>query len=225
MRIIVNGALGKMGKILCGLIRNSEHEAIEVDKKYESNKTLSCYTGKADVLIDFSHHSSTYELIGYAISRRIPTVIATTGHTESEKSAIKNAAKTIPIFISENFSLGISTLISLLNNIGTFAQNADMEIFEEHNKDKADFPSGTALRISKKLEELTNKNRIHISSARYGKTVGKHTLIISNGNEKITLIHEAYNRDIFAYGAIKAAEYIVNMPAGLYTMEQLDYEY
>ena len=225
MRIIVNGALGKMGKILCCMIRDYGHEAIEVDKKCENNKTLSCYTEKADVLIDFSHHSSTYELIGYAISRRIPTVIATTGHTESEKSAIKNAAKTIPIFMSENFSLGISTFISLLNDIGMFAQDADMEIFEEHNRDKADSPSGTALKISKKLNELTNNNRIHISSARYGKTVGKHTLIVSNGNEKITIIHEAFDRDVFAYGAIKAAEFIVNMPVGLYNMEQLDYEY
>ena len=194
-------------------------------KKCENNKTLSCYTGKADVLIDFSHHSGTYELIGYVISRRIPTVIATTGHTESEISAIKSAAKTIPIFMSENFSLGISTLISLLNNIGTFGQNADIEIFEEHNRDKSDFPSGTALKISKKIGELTNNNRVHISSARYGKTVGKHTLIVSNGNEKITVIHEAFNRDIYAHGAIKAAEYIVNMPVGLYSMEQLDYDY
>lgn len=225
MRIIVNGALGKMGKILCDLVRNLGHIAIEVDNRCENSKTLSCCTEKADVIIDFSHHSSMYELIGYAISRRIPIVIATTGHTESEKTAIINASKTIPIFISENFSLGISTLISLLNNIGAFAKNADMEIFEEHNRDKADFPSGTALKISKKLEDITNNNRIHISSARYGKMVGKHTLIISNGNEKITIIHEAYDRDIFAYGAIKAAEFIVNMPVGLYNMEQLNYEY
>ncbi len=189
-----------------------------------------------DCIIDFSHHSSTRELLEFAVSNKIPLVLATTGQTEDEKSEIYEAAKKIPLFFASNYSLGITLLTETAKKIVSTMPDADVEIIEYHHNRKADAPSGTALSIFEALKEVRSdaeantdrcnsgkrhKNEIGISSVRMGNICGIHEILISTRYQTITLKHEAHTRAVFAEGALVAAEFIVSKNPGLYTIKNL----
>ena len=242
MKTIINGAAGHMGQALIKAI--GETPDIEVvacvdricEEKNGSCKSLQDYQGPADVIIDFSNHACTHELVDYALSRSIPLVIATTGQDEEEKAYIRSASGKIPVFNAGNFSLGIAVLSSLAVQAVRMFPTADVEIIETHHDRKEDVPSGTALMlanaISKVKKDATTNigrhengkrkpNEIGIHSVRRGDIVGIHEIIISTDNQTISLKHEAHNRALFADGAIEAARFVVTMPAGFYDMEDV----
>ena len=194
---------------------------------------LAEYTGDADCVIDFSNHLGTVKLLDYCVSKKLPVVVATTGQTAEEKEAIYEAAKKIPVFYSANMSLGVAALSDLAKRAAAMFPEADIEIVETHHNRKLDVPSGTALLLADSIKEVRpqavynigrpdngkrTKEEIGIHSIRLGNECGTHEIIISTGNETITLKHKAENRSIFAEGAIKAAAYICGKPAGLYNM-------
>ena len=117
MNVILYGAGGRMGKEVLALLDSCEDctLACAVDKISEDIviHDISDYQGEADVIIDFSHHSLTKEVIAYALSRALPLVMCTTGHTDEEKALLFEAAKSIPVFYSANMSLGVATLCDL----------------------------------------------------------------------------------------------------------------
>ncbi|MCQ2797364.1 MAG: 4-hydroxy-tetrahydrodipicolinate reductase [Bacilli bacterium] len=232
MKIILNGSNGRMGQAVQK--KAVLHEIIGVDKLSATYPTLNSYSGEADVIIDFSHHSATAELVAYAISKKLPLVIATTGQTEEEKSLINEASKSIPVFFSYNMSIGIAVLADSAKKIASVMPNAEIEIVETHHDQKLDAPSGTALLLAKAIKEVRSDSNIvtgrsghgkrdpkeiGIQSIRIGNIVGIHEIIISTGLESITLKHEAYDRSLFADGAIKAAEFIVGKEPGIYEMK------
>ena len=232
MKIILNGSKGRMGQAV--IKKAGSNEIIGVDKLSEEYPTLSSYNDDADVIIDFSHHSATKELVSYAVSKKLPLVIATTGQTPEEKALIEEASKTIPVFFSYNMSIGIAVLAESAKKVASVLPNAEIEIVETHHDQKLDAPSGTALLLAKSLKEVRpnanivtgrsgygkrNPDDIGIQSIRIGNIVGIHEIIISTGLESITLKHEAYDRSLFADGALKAAEFIFNKEAGLYEMK------
>lgn len=232
MKIILNGSNGRMGQAV--IKKAGTNEIIGVDKLSTEFPTLDLYTGDADVIIDFSHHSATPELVAYAIKRNIPLVIATTGQTAEEKALISEASKTIPVFFSYNMSIGIAVLADSAKKIASVLPNAEIEIVETHHNQKLDAPSGTALLLAKAIQEVRTDSEIKtgrsgygkrdpkeigIQSIRIGNIVGIHEIIISTGLESITLKHEAYDRSLFADGALKAAEFIVGKGAGIYEMK------
>ena len=232
MKIILNGSKGRMGQAV--IKKAGSNEIIGVDKLSEEYPTLNSYGGDADVIIDFSHHSATKELVSYAVSKKLPLVIATTGQTAEEKTFIEEASKTIPVFFSYNMSIGIAVLAESAKKVASVLPNAEIEIVEAHHDQKLDAPSGTSLLLANSLKEVRpnanivtgrsgygkrNPDDIGIQSIRIGNIVGIHEIIISTGLESITLKHEAYDRSLFADGALKAAEFIINKEAGLYEMK------
>ena len=163
-------------------------------------------------------------------------MLATTGQTEEEKEAITYAAKKIPIFRAANMSLGIATLCSLVRTAVCMFPDADIEIVEKHHNQKLDVPSGTALALAEVVRSVRENAQfvvgrhengkrkpedVGIHSLRLGNVVGEHEVIITTGNETITLKHEAHSRAVFADGAVLAAVFLAGKPAGLYTMEDL----
>ena len=194
---------------------------------------------EADVLVDFSNHSSVNDIYSFAENTGIPCVIASTGHTESEKALIKKLSEKVPVFFSRNMSLGINLLIDLCKTaVKSFGGKCDVEIIEKHHRNKLDSPSGTALMIAEQLLPLlpgaasyvTDRsdrsairpdNEIGISSVRCGAIFGEHEVIISHAGELLTIKHTAENRALFAEGALSAAEYLAGKPAGYYTMRDL----
>ena len=238
MKIIVNGAGGHMGRFVCDVIRETGHEiAGEIDKLTDGYlHNLADCTADADMIIDFSHHAGTHELMEYALERNLPVIVCTTGQDEGEKAEIKAAADRIPVFFSANMSLGVATLVNLAKQTAALFPNADIEIVEQHHNRKLDAPSGTALMIAEALCEVRpdaeivegragqhkrEKNEIGIASLRLGNVVGIHEVIVSTESQTITLKHEAHSRKLFAEGAVSAAEFMLGKPAGLYTMNEM----
>ena len=245
MKILVHGAGGHMGQIVCRMAeegRNGAELAARVSMELTSDPAQSVFTtpdefsGEADVVVDFSNHNSTETLLGYCQKRNLPVVIATTGQTEAEKEMILAAAETIPVFYSANMSVGIAVLADMAAKAAAAFPEADIEIIEKHHNRKLDVPSGTALILANAIREVrenavfhigrhTNGKRtveeIGIHSIRIGNEVGTHEIIISNGNETITLKHEAENRALFAEGALKAAAFLCGKKPGLYGMKDM----
>ena len=245
MKIIINGASGRMGQNLYALINNgaSENETVAcvgrsyiTDAKEGKYHSLSEVTCDADAVIDFSNHSTTKELLDFCLKRSMPAVIATTGQTDEEKMLIQDASEKIPVFLSANMSVGIAVLCDLVKRAATTFPDADIEIIERHHNQKLDVPSGTALLIADGIKEIRTdaclnigrsehgkrrNNEIGIHSLRYGNEVGTHEIILSTGNETISLKHEAESRMLFAEGALRAAEFLVKKKPGLYTMRDL----
>lgn len=251
MRVLISGITGHIGKILsdmikkdenltlsCGVARSGKDDAVY----YEENKTEPIYTAfdkvnvDVDMIIDFSNHSLTNNLIDFALRKNVPVVIATTGQTEEEKEKIIEATKQIPIFFAANCSIGVAILIDLAKKVAAEMQDADIEIIETHHNRKIDAPSGTALKIAEELKSVRKdanlvlgrnghkkreKNDIGINSIRLGNVVGIHEVIVSTNYESITLKHEAYDRALFAEGAIRAAKFLIGKKPGLYGMKDL----
>ena len=199
-------------------------------------RSISEFTGDADVIIDFSHHSATPGLLRYATERSLPVVLATTGHTPEELEAVNEAAGSVAVFRSANMSLGVALLAGLAKKAAALMPDADVEIVETHHNRKLDAPSGTALMLAEEIKKAREgsfvtcgrsgmsprkKGEIGISSVRRGNIVGIHEIIFSTGTESITLKHEAHTRALFADGALSAARFLAGKPAGLYGMSDL----
>lgn len=241
MNMIIHGSTGRMGQNLIRAAKNHtvvacvspEQETDTAENRYHS---LPEFTGEADVLIDFSHHTAIGSVLDYAESRGLPVVIGTTGHTAEEKARIMEAAARIPVFWSGNMSVGIAVLVQLAKQTARAFPDAEIEIIETHHDQKLDVPSGTALMLAdgiKSVRETATYNigrpengkrtreEIGIHSIRLGNVVGIHEILISTGTQTITLKHEAHDRMLFAEGAVTAAEYLAGKPAGLYNMDTM----
>lgn len=239
--VIINGACGRMGQEVEKLVEASEDLklAARVDKMAEQSgcySSINDFDGNADVIIDFSNHLGTQELLDYAIKKGIPTVIATTGHTDEELEMIKKASKKVAVFHSANMSLGVALLVELAKRTAEVMPEADIEIVETHHNRKLDAPSGTALMIANELKKVREHARfvlgrsgnakresdeIGISAVRRGNIVGIHEVLVSTDSQTITLKHEAHSRALFADGGISAARFLVGKPAGLYDMHSI----
>ena len=244
MRVVINGASGRMGQELVASAMSGFGGAQLVAAVDVVQPAVACpaYTSLADVaedcdvLVDFSHHSATKNVLDFALLRGIPVVIATTGQTDEEKSMIEEASRHIPVFCAGNMSIGIALLVSLVKTAVKTFPDADVEIVETHHNQKLDVPSGTALMIAHGVEDAREgstlcigrhengkkkPNEVGIHSLRLGNVVGEHEVHINTGNETITLRHEAHSRSLFADGALVAARFLAKCDAGLYTLASL----
>ena len=230
-----------MGREIAREIENSKDlQLVAGVDKNPAESSYPCYTGisdlreQADVIVDFSHHSLTKELVDTAVARKTPLVIATTGQTQEERDYIERASAQIPIFFCGNMSLGVTLFITLVAKVAEIFPYAEIEIVETHHGKKADVPSGTALMIANAILKARNgegrivvgrqhgvreKGDIGISSLRIGEVVGIHEVRISTGFQSITLKHEAHSRALFATGALHAIRFIAGKPNGLYSVK------
>ena len=233
MNIILTGAGGRMGANVSSL--DGVNVVCAVDPRLEI-KTISECTADADGIIDFSHHTAAPEICEYAAEKRLPLVIATTGHTPEELSAIRAAAQKTPVFMSANMSIGIATLCDLARRAVAAFPDADVEIVECHHNRKLDAPSGTALMLAREIaaerensafvygrvgQAKREKNEIGIHALRMGNIIGEHSVIISTDTQRITLKHEAMDRKLFAEGAICALRFLAGRAPGLYDMKDM----
>ena len=195
------------------------------------------FKGKADVIIDFSHHTALAGLIDYAKQSGLPLVVCTTGHSDEQLALMREAAKEIPLFFSRNMSLGINLLLSLCRRAAqTLGEDFDIEIIEKHHNKKLDAPSGTALMIADALSEDTahayvydrhaerrarEKGAIGLHAVRGGTIVGEHEVIFAGHDEVVTVSHQAQSKEVFAVGSVNAAAFLAKQPAGMYDMGRL----
>lgn len=244
LKIIINGYSGSMGKVLTKCANeDSELEIVcgaskdDLDVPFKTYQKMSDVEESADVIIDFSHHSTIDDTLSYAIKTKTPIVIATTGFNEEELEKIKKASNIIPIFHSSNMSLGVNVLVKLVKEAAKSLNGFDIEIIEKHHNKKLDAPSGTAVMIANGVKEVLpdseyiygrhgrsdkrSSNEIGIHAIRGGTIVGEHTTIFAGHDEVVEIKHSAQSKDIFAKGAIAAAKFLVKQEAGYYNMNNM----
>ena len=249
IKILLTGASGRLCtviaklaegrgdcEVVCGVDVNGGTAAFPI---YTS---LDQVTEKADVVIDCSHHTAAPELADYLVRTNTPAVVCTTGHTDDEERAIREASEKVAVIKSRNMSLGINLLSELVKRAAAvLGSDFDIEVIEAHHRNKIDAPSGTALMLAdaaKEARDAANLDteyvyeraskrekrgdaEIGISSIRGGTIVGEHSVIFAGSNEVLTLSHSAESRDLFGIGAIRAALFIADKPAGFYTMSDV----
>ncbi len=245
--ILLSGCNGKMGRVITAAVAERDDCRIVagIDKNTAQEAGFPVFespedvTVKADVIIDFSNPSAVLPLLGYACDHTIPAVIATTGLSDEQIGALKQAAERIPIFFSANMSLGVNLLLELSKMAArVLGPSFDIEIVEMHHNQKLDAPSGTALMLADGIAEefdhpmryeydrhakrcKRDRNEIGIHAVRGGTIVGEHQVLFAGHDELITLSHSARSKEIFATGSINAAIYLHGKPAGLYCMADL----
>ena len=238
VKIIMHGCCGHMGQVISDLVEKDTNAEIVagIDVTDKGNTSYPVFTDihecktEADVLIDFSSAKAADALLDYCVERSLPVVLCTTGLSEEQLAKVEETAKKIPVLKSANMSLGINTLMKLIQDAAKVLATAgfDMEIVEKHHRLKLDAPSGTALALADSLNEaMDNRSQrrqqrddkeIGISAVRGGTIVGEHEVIFAGTDEVIEFKHTAYSKAIFGKGAIEAAKYLAGKPAGRYDM-------
>ncbi len=248
VKIIMNGCNGKMGQVITGIVaEDSQAEIVAGIDIYDGIKNTypvfpnieSC-TVDADVIIDFSTAKAVDGLLDYVQEKGIPVVLCTTGLSEEQLNRVSTVAEQAAVLKSANMSLGINTIMKLLQEaVKVFAPAGyDVEIVEKHHNQKLDAPSGTAIALADSMNEAMNhqyeyiydrsqrrqkrdSKELGISAVRGGTIVGEHEVIFAGTDEVIEIKHTAYSKAVFAKGAVEAAKFLAGKPAGLYTMSDV----
>lgn len=247
-RIIMHGCNGAMGRTISSLAKNMEDVEIVagVDLNTRENGEYPVFPSleecrvEADVVVDFASAKAVDGLLDYCGSHRLPVVVCTTGLTPEQVEKVEETAKKTAVLRSANMSLGINTLLKLLQDAARVLAGAgfDVEIVEKHHNQKIDAPSGTALALADSINEAMDrqyvyqydrtqrrakrdKKEIGIQAVRGGSIVGEHEVIFAGQDEVITFTHTAYSKAIFGKGALEAAKFLAGKPAGRYDMSDV----
>jgi 4-hydroxy-tetrahydrodipicolinate reductase len=194
---------------------------------------------RVDALIDFSTPEGTLAVLPTCTDRKIPIVVATTGFAPDERAAVEAAAHHTAVLFSPNLSLVVNVLFKLVRQAAEAlkGKDFDVEIVERHHRYKKDSPSGTALHFAKIIQEAQGdlpirhgreglvgerpRGEIGMHAIRVGDNVGEHTIIFSTLGETLELVHKGHTRDAYVRGALAAAKFLANRPAGRYTMNDV----
>lgn len=246
IKIILCGACGKMGGNVRALLADDERaEVVCGVDLYPQEIGVPVYPSFADiqeqgdVIIDFSSAVGLQERLEYAKTHHIGIVLASTGFSESDLALIREYSKTVAVFKTANLSLGVNLMQALCKAAAeVLGDSFDIEIIEKHHNLKKDAPSGTALMLADTINqtfeqkkryvngreglvgERTNEE-IGIHAVRGGTIVGEHEVLFAGEDEIITISHSARSKRVFAVGAIRAAKFLYQKPAGMYEMKDL----
>ena len=248
VKIIMHGCNGHMGQVISGIVEKDPDAEIVagIDIADQGKNSYPVFTDidtcqvEADAIIDFSSAKATDKLLEYSAARQIPVVLCSTGLSEEQLAKVEETSKKVAVLKSANMSLGINTLLKLVQDAAKVlaAAGFDMEIVEKHHRLKVDAPSGTALALADSINEaMDNKyhyvydrsqkrekrddKEIGISAVRGGTIVGEHEIIFAGQDEVIEFKHTAYSKAIFGKGAVEAAKFLAGKPAGRYDMSDV----
>ncbi|MBK3940694.1 4-hydroxy-tetrahydrodipicolinate reductase [Staphylococcus haemolyticus] len=241
MKILLIG-YGAMNQRVARLAEEKGHEIIGVIKPQKNETTpythydhIADAQNEADVAIDFSNPNLLFPLLEEEF--QLPLVIATTGEKEKLIEKLNELSHNMPVFFSANMSYGVHALTKILEAAVPLLQDYDIELTEAHHNKKVDAPSGTLVKLydvikdlrqnitpvydRHELTEQRTKDEVGIHSIRGGTIVGEHDVLFAGTDETITISHKAQSKDIFANGAITAAEKLINQSNGYYTFDNL----
>jgi len=248
IKVIVCGASGRMGQTIGRMVKESSDLELVgginlkpgsffgVDIVESKNAESFIKSARPDVLIDFTIAQAAVENVKIAARNKVALVVGTTGFTSDQRAEMEKAITgNVPAVISSNFSVGVNIFWQLIRDAGKLLKEYDIEVIEAHHRNKKDAPSGTAKTILQILEEETGsrkklygregmmerQNEIGVHVIRGGDIVGEHTVMFSKNFETIELSHRAYDRSVFASGALHAARWVVGKKPGIYGMSDV----
>lgn len=233
-----------------GAIDKADHPCLGEDAGFQAGARslgvpVTANLGEAcrdcDVIVDFSYHEASLAHAATAARMKKPIVIGTTGMSKAEMRRIQDAAREVACLVSPNMSVGVNMLFRLAGEVAqALGEEYDVEIVEAHHRHKKDAPSGTAKRLAESVAAARGREleccavygregetgerprgQIGIHAVRQGDIVGEHTVSFAAPGERIELVHRAHSRDTFAFGALRAAKWIVGMPPGMYDMKDV----
>ncbi len=246
--MIMIGCNGHMGQVISGLVRDDPEAQIAagIDVTDDRENGYPVFTDirkcdvAADVAIDFSAPQALDGVLEYCVGHQVPAVLCSTGLSERQLAQISEASKKVAVLKSANMSLGINTLLHLIQEAAKVLAGAgfDMEVVEKHHRLKKDAPSGTALALADSLNEAMgdayhyvydrsqrvqarDDKEIGLSAVRGGTIVGEHDVIFAGPDEVVTFSHTAYSKAVFGKGAVEAAKFLAGKPAGYYDMSDV----
>jgi 4-hydroxy-tetrahydrodipicolinate reductase len=246
IKLVIAGCGGRMGGTIarCALkdtaftigsaLEVVGHEAIgrdlglvleqpaDLGVKVISDARLALHHG--DVLIEFTTPDATVTHAQIARELRKPMVIGTTGLTDAQLGTLRLAAETIAVVRSPNMSLGVNVLFELVRLAAQrLGPGYDVAVLESHHRQKRDAPSGTAKRLMEAAASARGQlpGAIPVQAVRAGDIVGDHTVLFAGPAERLELTHRAHAREVFALGALRAAQFVVRQPPGLYDMSHV----
>ncbi len=216
IKICVVGITGRMGQQVCDIINNSDKYCLFGGVSSKSDLTeCEDVIKNSDVIIDFSNDAALSKIIPYCVSHSKPIVSGTTALSDLTKELIANAAKKIPFFYASNFCIAIHLMAAFTKKSSNVLHEYDVSILDTHHKAKKDSPSGTAIFLA----ENAGVGKDKILDRRCGKIVGEHVVTFFGEKDKLQLLHEAYDRSIFAEGAVSIVEWILNKKNGYFSMK------
>lgn len=245
VKMIMHGCNGAMGRVISGLAKDMDGIEIVagIDLNTESTQGYPVFGSleecdvEANVIVDFASAKAVDHLLDYCAGCGMPVVLCTTGLSEAQVQKVQEASVRTAVLRSANMSLGINTLLALLQDAAKVLAGAgfDIEIVEKHHNQKVDAPSGTALALADSINDAMggqyyykydrsservkrDQKEIGISAVRGGSIVGEHEVIFAGKDEVLTFSHTAYSKAIFGKGALQAALFLAGKEPGLYTM-------
>ncbi len=264
IRVAINGAAGRMGRelVIAGSCCDDmklvaafgapESQALGADAGRlasidDLGVTITSAEARAsmeadfDVLVDFTRPEPCLAALADCLAKKAAIVIGTTGFSAAQIERIDTAAKTIPVVMAPNFSVGVNLTCKLLEVAArALGETVDIEVIEAHHRYKVDAPSGTAMRIGEVLAEATGRNlddcavyarhghtgarertTIGFQSIRGGDIVGEHTVLFAGSGERLEITHKASSRQTFAGGAMRAAAWAAGQSPGRYDMNDV----
>lgn len=234
IKIGVSGACGRMGKRIIHLASGSDNVDVVIGLEKEGHPEIGNTVegvmvtddiGKlkeCDCLIEFSMPQATLSHLPSAVKFNLPMVIGTTGFNGEELDTIKEAAAKVPVVCAPNMSVGVNVLFTLLKTAAEILKGYRVSIEEAHHIHKKDAPSGTAKKIAKIINEQGFNIRIEdVKAVREGEIVGDHKVVFESDVDRLEFFHSAKTRDIFAHGALCAAQWIVSKTPGFYSMDDV----
>ena len=261
-RVGVIGAAGRMGKTLIEAIQQAEGARLTAAIERPESSLIGADAGELaglgklgvnivgdlhqvlgdfDVLIDFTHPTSTLVNLETCRAAGKALVIGTTGFSEEEKLVIAKAAEQVPVVFAPNFSVGVNLTLKLLDMAArVMGDEADIEIIEAHHRHKVDAPSGTALRMGEVVADALGRDlqkvavygregqtgardreTIGFATVRAGDVVGDHTVLFATEGERVEITHKASSRMTFAKGAVRSAIWLGERKSGLFDMQDV----
>ena len=243
IKLVISGCAGRMGRSVASLaledsvftvaaaLEASGHAALGQDYASVLGRTPAlgvkvsddarAALSQGDVLIEFTLPEVTLAHVQLAQQLRKPMVIGTTGLSVAQQETLRAAANAIPIVVSPNMSVGVNVLFELAQAAAQqLGPGYDVEVIEAHHRHKKDAPSGTAKRLAEGLAAARQQRpeAIPVHAIRAGEIVGDHTVVFAGAGERLELTHRAQGREVFAQGALRAAQFVVAQPPGLYDM-------
>ena len=248
IKVVVCGASGRMGQTIGRMVNESKDLelvgginlkpgsffGVEIVEAQNAEDLLK--RTKADVLIDFTIAKAAVETVKMAARNNVSLVVGTTGFTTEQRKEMESAIMGhVPAVISSNFSVGVNIFWQLLRESARLLKEYDIEVIEAHHRNKKDAPSGTAKTILQILDEeagarqkmygregmTERKNEIGVHVIRGGDIVGDHKVMFSKNFETIEISHRAYDRSVFASGALLAARWVAGKKSGIYGMNDV----
>lgn len=250
MKLILSGCNGDMGRAVTQTVLKSGRGRIVAGVDRTPDKHANAYPVfrtfhelvqlplDPNAIIDFSHPFYLEQLLEYAVLKKVPAVLATTGYDPKALEWIREASLEIPILFSHNTSRGIHVLLKLVRTAAALLADADLELVEKHSRNKPDAPSGTSHMIIEALREAQGQDLspvfgrkgredarkpgdIGIHSIRAGGNKSEHAVSFTTMEDMLEIRHTTFSYEIFAKGAVDAADFLTGKGPGLYGMEQV----